>query len=59
MTGGRGLGLDFFEQIADIEARFHFVSGLCGKVARGKFCPEANFVQRVAISIHSESLSFE
>ena len=48
MTGGRGLGLDFFEKIADIEARFHFVSGLCGKVVRGQFCPEANFVQRVA-----------
>ena len=49
MTGGRGLGLDFFEHIADIEARFHFVSGLCGKAARGQlFCPEANFVQRVA-----------
>ena len=47
MTDGRGLGIDFFEKIADIEALFYFVCGLCGKVARGKFCPEANFVQRV------------
>jgi hypothetical protein len=44
MTDGRGLGIDFFEKIAGIEAGFHFVSGLCGKAARGQFCPEANFV---------------
>src|SRR5210317_2103377 len=37
MTGGRGLGLDFFEQIDDIEARFHFVSGLCEKKKRSNF----------------------
>ena len=51
MTGGRGLGLDFFEQIADIEARFHFVSGLCGKV---KKLPEENFVQRPILSTSRE-----
>ena len=55
MTDGRGLGIDFFEKIADIEALFYFVCGLCGKVARGKFCPEANFVQRVGScsSVHN------
>ena len=48
MTGGRGLGLDFFEHIADIEARFHFVSGLCGKKKAVQFCHRSNFVQGVA-----------
>src|SRR6056300_398615 len=46
MTAGRGLGLDFFEQIADIEAQFYFVSGLCEKKAV-QFCHRSNFVQGV------------
>ena len=40
MTGGWGLGIDFFEKIADIEALF-LLCGLCVEKS-----PEENFVQR-------------